>query len=399
MIRFYLFLLLALALGAAAAYLLYSDSGYVLISFHDYLVETSLLGFIALVLFAALVLQYGLRLLITLLRLPATLRDAAQERRSARAQRSFEAGLLKLLEGNWRRAEVELVRYCADHHAQHLNYLAAARAAQRLGAGERRDHYLRLAAQSAPDLGEEFQWAMLLTQAELQRERGEHLAARDTALKLRDRDPRHPYAIELLAECHAATEQWNELFTLLLTPASAEALNAARHRELLVRAFIEQCAVAQQTADLSQLRALWERTHVASREEPELRRAYARGLARLNAHPEALALIAAVLDKTWDAELAALYGELHAVDPVGQLAAVEQWLHQHGERRELLVTAGRACLRNKLWGKARSYLEAVTRVAPSPAAYLELARMCEQTQNPSEAQAFYRKGLELAAQS
>jgi HemY protein len=60
------------------------------------------------------------------------------------------------------------VRYSADHHAQHLNYLAAARAAQRLGAGDRRDHYLRLAAQSAPEM----EFATLLTQAELQRERG-----------------------------------------------------------------------------------------------------------------------------------------------------------------------------------------------------------------------------------
>jgi HemY protein len=143
---------------------------------------------------------------------------------------------------------------------------------------------------------------------------------------------------------------------------------------------------------------VWERAPAAYRAEAEVRALYARGLARLNADAEALALIASTLDKTWDAELAMLYGELHAADPVGQLASVEQWLKQHGERSELLVTAGRACLRNKLWGKARSYLEAVTRVAPSPAAYLELARLCEQTQAPEEAQRFYRKGLELAAQ-
>ena len=61
------------------------------------------------------------------------------------------------------------------------------------------------------------------------------------------------------------------------------------------------------------------------------------------------------------------------------------------------MAAGRVCLRNRLWGKARSYLEAVIRVAPSAAAYLELARVCEQTQNAEEAQKFLRQGLELAA--
>lgn len=399
MIRTYLIVLLALAIGATAAFLLYSDTGYVLISFRSWLVETSLLGFFALIAFGLLASYYGLRLLLALLRLPSTLRHAAQERRSTRAQRSFEAGLLKLLEGNWRRAEVELVRYSADHHAQHLNYLGAARAAQRLGAGERRDHYLRLAAQSAPELGEEFQWATLLTQAELQRERGEHVAARETALKLRGRDAKHPYAIELLAESYATIGQWPELLRLLLETSGIEALTAARYRELMVRALVQQLAAAQQAARLDQFKAVWDSAPAAFREEPEVRRVYARGLARLNADAEALALISATLAKTWDADLAALYGELHATDPLGQLASVEQWLQQHGERIELLVTAGRACLRNKLWGKARSYLEAVTRVAPSAAAYLELARLCEQTQNPAEAQAFYRKGLEQAAQA
>ncbi len=55
------------------------------------------------------------------------------------------------------------------------------------------------------------------------------------------------------------------------------------------------------------------------------------------------------------------------------------------------------CLKNKLWGKARSYLEAVIETAPTPSAYLELAKLCELTQAPLEAQAFYKAGLMLAA--
>src|SRR3546814_1983052 len=76
-------------------------------------------------------------------------------RRAEKAQESFETGLLRLLEGNWKRAEIELVRRAADHHAGHLNYLAAARAAQRPGAGDRRDHYLKLASEIAPEMRSE----------------------------------------------------------------------------------------------------------------------------------------------------------------------------------------------------------------------------------------------------
>src|SRR3546814_15406511 len=101
-------------------------------------------------------------------------------RRAEKARESFETGLLRLLEGNWKRAEIELVRRAADHHAGHLNYLAAARAAQRLGAGDRRDHYLKLASEIAPEM----EFATLLTKTELPNERGEFTPPPDHALPL-----------------------------------------------------------------------------------------------------------------------------------------------------------------------------------------------------------------------
>lgn len=393
MIRWYLVAILILAAGGAAAFYLRSETGYVLINYRDWILETSLPGLAAGIVGSLFVLYWGVRLAVALLRLPVALRRRLERRRADKARDSFEAGLLKLLEGNWKRAEIELVRRAADHHAGHLNYLAAARAAQRLGAAERRDHYLRLAAQSSPEL----ELATLLTQAELQRERGEHAQARDTALALRKHDPRHPYAIELLAESHAALGHWLELHKLLAEPGALAALPPPRAYELEVRALRELIARAVREADLNEVKALWNAASAQGRADPALRRDYARALARLNAHAEAVALASSVLAREWDAPLAELYGELHANEPLTQLANVEQWLNQYGEKPELLVTAGQACRRNKLWGKARSYLEAVTRVAPSPAAYLELARLCEQTQNREEAERFYRQGLELAS--
>lgn len=394
MIRIYLFCVFAAVIGAAAAFWLHDDVGYVLVSYRSWILETSLLGFAAAAGAMLLLIYYGLKLLIGTLALPVTLRRYAQRVRGDRAQTSFEAGMLQLLEGNWRRAEVELVRRASDHHAPYLNYLAAARAAQRSGAGDRRDHYLRQAALSAP----EHEFAALLTRAELQMERGEHALARDTANDLRARDPKHPYAIELLVETEYALQSWEALHELLQKSENAAALAPARARELGIRALCELMQRAVREARLDRLKQLWDGAVARLRSEPDVRRVYARGLARLNAHAEALALVVMTLDKQWDADLAALYGELHAVDPLTQLAAIEQWLGHYGEKHELLVAAGQACLRNKLWGKARSYLEAVLRVAPSPGAYLALARLCEQTQNATEAEKFYREGLELAAQ-
>lgn len=322
MIRVLLLAVLVAAVGSAAAYYLRAETGYVLVSYGPWLIETSLLGLIVALTGTLLLIYYGLRLLIAGLRLPLTLRRALERRRRDKAQSSFEAGLLKLLEGSWRHAEVELVRRAADHHAAHLNYLAAARAAQRLGAGDRRDHYLRLAAECAPEL----ELATLLTQAELQRERGEYELARDTALKLRALDPQHPYALELLAESHLGLSAWEPLRQLLLADGTRAALPAPRYRELLERALAECLGEAVAEARLDRLKAIWEAAPREVRVHPPLRRDYIAGLARLNAHPEALALVSEVLNREWDPALALLYGELHAGDPLTQLAAIEGWL-------------------------------------------------------------------------
>lgn len=393
MIRQWLIMVVVLAAGAAGAYYLREETGYVLVSFHGWILETSLLGLLLALGLTVLAVWLLLRLIVGGVQLPAALRGIAERRRRDRAQRSFEAGMLHLLEGDWKRAEIELVRRAADHHAGHLNYLSAARAAQRLGAGERRDHYLQLAASAAPAM----ERATRLTQTRLQLERGEFAQAREVARQLRAAEPRHLLSVELEAEALFGLGDWEALRQLLVSDIGSAGVAMPLRREMLEPALVARLRDSEAEARLDQVKALWGDTPNDARQWPAVRLQYARSLARLNAQADALAVATAVLNKEWDGGLATLHGELEPADSVGQLAAIEQWLGQYGERPELLMSAGRVCLRNRLWGKARSYLEAVERVAPSAAVYLELAKVCEQSQNPTEAQAFYRRGLEMAA--
>lgn len=392
MILFFLFLLLVFAAGAGLILLLHPDTGYVLVNYGPWVLETSLSVLVLGVAVWFLLVYLLLRLLGVAVRLPGSLREAIDRRRENRARQSFETGLLSLFEGNWKRAELELVRRASDHHAAHLNYLAAARAAQHQGALDRRDHYLRLATLNDP----EHEPAMLLAAADLQRKLGEFAAVKATALRLRQEAPAHPFAVELLAESHAALAEWEPLRTLLAEPAARGALAPQRYDELqraslggLMRAAVDQ-------ARLDRLKALWESAG-SYRDDAALRRDYAGGLARLNADADAMALIAQTLAQRWDPALARIYGDLHSNDPIAQLATVEQWLGQYSDQPELLQVAGRVCVRNKLWGKARSYFEGALQKTPTPQVYLDLARLCQDTQAAEEAAQFYRKGLELAA--
>ncbi|MDI3260170.1 MAG: heme biosynthesis HemY N-terminal domain-containing protein [Sinobacteraceae bacterium] len=391
MIVLFLILLLVFAAGAGTILLLKPDAGYVLINYGPWVVETSLAVLVLGVALWFLIVYLLLRLLGVAVRLPGTLRASLARRREDRARASFEKGLERLFEGQWRRAEVELVRRAADHRAAHLNYLAAARAAQRQNAHARREHYLRLAALNQPAA----EFATLLSAADLQRRRGDFEAARATARRLRDKDPRHPYVIELLAESEAALGDWESLHALLSDPATRSAWNTPRAAALRLRAITELMGAAAQAARLDRLKALWDSAGEL-RGDAELARHYARALARVNADAEALAFVAQRLAQSWDADLASLYGDLHAADPVAHLAQIEEWLARYGEKPELLAIAGRACLANKLWGKARSYLEAALHQRPSPRLCLDLARLCADTQHPDEAARYYRQGLELA---
>jgi len=115
----------------------------------------------------------------------------------------------------------------------------------------------------------------------------------------------------------------------------------------------------------------------------------------LEAHGEAQSLIEATLgdgsdEAAWSTDLVALYGHLQGDDLTGRLGRAEQWLQKHPEDAGLLLALGRLCVRQRLWGKAQSYLEASLAVAPSRDAHLELARLFDQLERTDEANRHYR---------
>jgi HemY protein len=62
----------------------------------------------------------------------------------------------------------------------------------------------------------------------------------------------------------------------------------------------------------------------------------------------------------------------------------------------LLLTLGRLCAGQGLWGKAQSYLEASVAIEPTYTAHLALARLQEQLGNTEAARRHDREALRLA---
>jgi HemY protein len=116
-------------------------------------------------------------------------------------------------------------------------------------------------------------------------------------------------------------------------------------------------------------------------------------------HEKAEKDIAAELKRGWRAPLVRLYGMVEGQDATRQLKKAESWLNEHGEDPDLLLTAARLCLRIELWGKARSYLETVIAIRPTPDAYQEYGRLLAQLGEGEAAADAYRAGLGLVAKS
>lgn len=388
MIAWLLLLLLALALGVGAAVLFGTEAGYVFVHWQGWTLETTLAAAIFALLGTALLVWLLLRGLGGAWALPGRVRAYWAERRETRAHRSVFEGLRQLFADDPASAERLLIKRVADHEAPDVSHLAAARAAQAQGAYDRRDHYLELAQRERPGP------AVFAEQVRLLLASGETSRALQRARAFAEAHPALASAQRALVEALAAEAQWGELARVLAERAGA--LPAPERSRWQLRALVAQIESAVAQGRLETVKALWAAAPGALCAQPEVQRAYARGLARLGAETEAVPVISQALKTRWDPELARCFGALEGLDPVAQLASLEAWISQHGEEPELLHAAGRTCLRAQLWGKARSYLEAALKGADTPAVLQALAELAERTQQPEEALRCYREGLRVA---
>jgi len=387
------FLFIALlVLGATVGYTLVAqqDPGYVLINYSGWSVESSFSLLLLALLVAFALFHIALRLLSGTWHLPGRLAYWRRHRRAIRSRRLTNQGLIALAEGNWKRAEKKLSRAAADSDTPLINYLGAARAAQKQEAEQRRDDYLSQAYQSMPDA----ELAVGLTQADVQLSQGQAEQALATLRHLRSIDPKHVYVLYLLKKLYEKLQSWDELYALLpelhkhhvLEEEELAALEQRVHRHRLTA-----CVT------LEGLEQIWQQVPKQLRHNPELLHDYVSGQLRLGAEQQAEATLAGYLKKHWEPQLIRLYGRLRGEDLNRQLTTAEHWLGEHEHHPELLLALGRLCLHNQLWGKARSYLEASHGADPRPETCCELGNLLLQLGEKEKAAEYYRQGLELTS--
>ncbi len=391
LLGFFLVLLAAVAIALLA----YQDPGYVLIGRGHTTMEMSLSLFTTLVIVGFILLYLIIRFILRTWHMPEQLRRWRERRRTRKARRSLRHGLIELAEGHWKPAERALIRHVKYSSTPLLNYLSAARAAQKQHAHERRDHYLAMAMQSMPDADV----AVELTQAELQMAHGQLEQSLATLEHIRSIAPNHTHVLLLLSQLYEQLQSWGDLKDLLPLLQKHKVVDEQTLQDITHRTHSNLLTIAAHSGNPDNLVSAWEHTPRALRNSKELALQYAQHLLETKQDGKAEMFIRDRLKREWDQHLAYLYGYIRIDQPEKQLGYAETWLKGRESNPVLLLTLGRIAHYGKLWGKARSYLEASIGNGPRAETYKELGLLLEHLEEPQAAADCYRKGIMLVTEN
>ena len=340
------------ALATAVALAVGLNTGYVLIVVAPWRIEVSLAVFVIGLVLGCLGLYALSRLVITTLSLPTRVQAYRLRRSRNRARSALYQSLTAYFEGNFRKAERQAEVALESEESSALSAVIAARAAHEQRRFEARDRYLDRAA----TLGPETRLLHLTTRADLLLDERRYAEALELLREAHRVAPKQVRAHQLLLKAQVATGAWKpalETVDLLEHLSGIDAVQAHRVRRNAWQQLLRHSAHHQE-----ELLAVWRSIPSAARSDNVLVHSAAGYLIDLGLHKEAQAIIERNLEKEWDASLVALYGECEGDSTLSQIEKAEGWLRDHPDNAVLLLTLAKLCMRQSLWGKAQSYLDA-----------------------------------------
>jgi HemY protein len=217
----------------------------------------------------------------------------------------------------------------------------------------------------------------------------------DEALAVLQALPRkHTAALRLELRAQQQSRRWPQVVSLVGELERRNALDAEQSAKLRAHALTE--GLRRQAFDAYALDEAWKKVPEADKLDTSIATTAAQCYIALGRHAQAQQIIEQSLEQSWDSAPAALYADAAGDDVVRQIERAEAWLERQPHDAALLVTLGRLCARQGLWGKAQSYIEAGVSIEPTYNGYFELARLEERLGNAEAARRHYGVSLDLA---
>ena len=372
----------AVALVLAARY----NHGYVLVVMPPWRIELSFNFAVLLAVAASAGLYVAMRAVTIAITMPARVREFRKRRDAARARENFNDALINFFEGRSGRAEKAAAAALKAGESRALSAVLAARAAHGMRAFSARDGYLAKAASPNPDENN----MRLIAQVEMLLDERRYHDALDV---LRQLPEKHTAALRLELRAQQMAKNWDRVLALIPQLEKRKVFERPVVAQLRRQAIIE--SLKHKALDIKSLREYWDRLPEEEKSESRIAAAATSCFVELGGCDDARRIIEQSVERVWDQGLIALYSECLGSDVRQRLERAEKWLELHRKDAVLLLTLGRLCAHQGLWGKARSYLDASLSIESTHSAHLELARLLEREGRVEQAAAHYQKALDV----
>lgn len=381
------FVLLVAAVSVATIYLI-QDPGYVFVQWGAWQVELSVALSVTVLAVFVLIAYILIALFASLIAVPGRIKNAVKINRERKSRLTSTRGYMHLVQGDWNKAEKLLNAAIADEDSQVMGRLAAAYSAQQRGDSAKRDGHLDKAQKNAG----EFRPAVDLVRARLLIEDGKPKAAAEVLQRLRRSAPNNAVVLRLLSEIHVRQGEFNAAFDLLPQLRKANAYSQAE-LEAIEAEVIESKFASIGLA--SELLKLWKSLASASRSDTRYTVAYVKKLLEFGRYQEAERVIRESIAKSWNSELAYLYGCIEgSMDASRMLAAASEWESKRPNDARLLLTLGKLAHRCGKHKDAAGYLERSIRLQSNAEAYFEFGRLMDSQGDAAGASDAFKSGMQ-----
>ena len=315
----------------------------------------------------------------------------APSARAPRSRQSLNDALLAFFQGRYASAEKSAATALAGEETKGVAAIIAARSAHELGRFSEREQFLDQAKGAAPEVDQ----ARLTTLADLLVSQGRYEEALAVLKDLSARDARNLRLLRLQLQAEQAHAPLGRG-----ARDRRGAREAGRHRRprrprRAARARTSATSTARRRTRPRSPRtgSSCPRTCASIRRSPPPPRATtSRSAATPRRRRSSSRRSSASGTRAWSRSTARRAG----TDALPQIERAEKWLRAHARDPALLLALGKLCMRQELWGKAQSYIEASLALEPTHDGHMTLAALMEQIGKPQEAVQHFRRSAELA---
>jgi HemY protein len=380
---------IAAAAVAIALFGRHSD-GLVIVVLAPWRIELSL-NLLVLMVFAGYFAFYFLaRLIATLLAIPARVKAYREARAKDRSRQSLNDALVAFFQGRYATAERAASQALAMDESKGVAAIIAAKSAHELGRFTEREAFLEKANTGRPEIDQ----LRLTTLADVLLGQSKHEEALAVLKELTQKDAKNVRLLRMRLQAEQALRRWDDVLATLAMLGRLDAIGGAERDSLTRAAHLGN--LNRKALDAPALAAYWKQMPSELRPDPTLASTAARYFLAAGGSEEAQAILEQALEHEWSPVLVAIYGEAYGTTALPQIERAERWLREHPRDPALLLALGKLCMKQGLWGKSQSYIEASLAMEPSQDGHMTLAALMERIGKPNEAVRHFRRSAELA---